>query len=100
MKKKHNNNRNKTTLYYNTHDEHKVYIQNKKLNNCISVYKNVYNQYENVIQRLFEIYCSKSDCFHNEKAVWNSLKPIINKFSQGIQSSTIEQEFKSKLNNY
>ena len=78
----------------------KVFIINEKLKNRICIYKNIYNQNENVIKRLFDYYISKSNDFENEKDLWRALIPILNKFSQGADSSYIEYKFKELVDYY
>ena len=97
-KRKESNHKKKSSIYYNLFDIKKVLIQNQSICDSICIYKNLYNTNENVIHRMFDEYKEKSIYFKNEKQVWNSLKSTMNKFSQGINSSSIEQEFYQKLN--
>ena len=98
-KNKELNHKKKSSIYYNLFDSNKVLIQNQSICDSICIYKNLYNTNENVIHRMFDEYKGKSIYFKNEKQVWNSLKSTMNKFSQGFNSSSIEQEFYQKLNN-
>ena len=99
IKENNNNKKYYSEIYYDTKNSKNVSIINKDLNNNkIYIYKNLFNQNEDLIKELFRYYVSKSNNFSNELQVWNSLKPIVNLFSKGQDLNYIKSTFKNVVN--